>query len=120
MPVGRREFWESWDAKSAPFRARPVIIADLTERLELPAPFGWRIAQPFNSNAAWQTTFDRGPHEVWREEGEREGHVDLTHAALLTCCDLLNVGHGARNDLVKPATTSGDSADEACATFDPG
>jgi len=59
------------------------------------------------SNTARQTTFDRGADEIWCEERERDRHVDLTHAALLTCCDLLNVGHGARNDLVKPATTSG-------------
>jgi hypothetical protein len=31
-----------------------------SERFELPAPFGWRIAQPLDANAAWQTTFDRG------------------------------------------------------------
>src|SRR5205807_5569595 len=31
-------------------------------------------------------------------------HVDLTRIAFLTCCDLLNVGDGARHDLVKPAT----------------
>jgi hypothetical protein len=37
----------------------------------------------------------------------------------LTCRDLLNVSHGARNDFVKPATTSGDGADKARATFDP-
>ena len=66
-----------------------------------------------------RTAFDRSAHEVWCEECQRDRHVDLTHAALLTRCDLLNVGHGARNDLVKPATTSGDSADEARATFDP-
>ena len=72
-----------------------------------------------NSDAAWQATFDRRADEIWCEERERDGHVDLTHAAFLTCCDLLNVGHGARNDFVKPATTSGDGADEAGATFDP-
>jgi hypothetical protein len=42
------------------------------------------LTQPLDSNAAWQTTFDRGAHEVWCEERERYRHVDLTHAALLT------------------------------------
>ena len=69
---------------------------------------------------AWQTTFDRGPDEIWREERERDRHVDLTHAAFLTCCDLLNVGHRARHDLVKPTTTSCDRVDESCASLDPG
>src|SRR5258707_1701462 len=68
---------------------------------------------------AWQTTFDRGADEIWCEERERDRHVDLTHAALLTCCDLLDVSDRARNDFVKPATTSGDGANEARATFDP-
>ncbi len=77
------------------------------------------IAKSLDSNAAWQTTFDRGAHEVWCEERERDRHVDLAHAAFLTCRDLLNVGHRARDDFVKPATTSGDGADEARATFDP-
>jgi hypothetical protein len=86
---------------------------------ELLAPFCRSITKSLDSNTARQTTFDRGADEIWCEERERDRHVDLTHAALLTCCDLLNVGHGARNDLVKPATTSGDGADEARATFDP-
>src|SRR6476619_7985862 len=86
---------------------------------ELWAPFCRSITKSLDSNTARQTTFDRGADEIWCEERERNRHVDLTHAALLTCCDLLNVGHGAQNDLVKPATTSGDGADEARATFDP-
>src|SRR5436305_13194409 len=84
---------------------------------ELPTPLGWRITQPLDSNAA--NGLDRSAHEVWCEECQRDRHVDLTHAALFTRCDLLNVGHGARNDLVTPATTSGDSADAARATFAP-
>ena len=47
-------------------------------------------------------------------------HVDLAHAAFLTCRDLLKVGHGARNDFTKPATASGNGADEARATLNPG
>jgi hypothetical protein len=79
---------------------------------ELPILRDWRITQPLASNAAWQTAFDRSAHEVWREESQRDCHVDLTLAALLTGCDLLNVGHCARNHLVKPATTSSDGANE--------
>ena len=50
------------------------------------------ITKSLDSNAAWQSTFDRGPHEIWCEERERDGHVDLTRAAFLACRDLLNVG----------------------------
>ena len=77
------------------------------------------IAKSLNSDTARQTTFDRGLDEIWCEERERDRHVDLTHAAFLTCRDLLNVGHGARHDLVKPATTSCDGVDKARPSLDP-
>jgi len=46
--------------------------------------------------------------EVRCQECKRDGQIDLSRAAFLACGDPLNVGHGARHDLVKPATTSGD------------
>ena len=76
------------------------------------APFCRSITKSLDSNAAWQTTFDRGPHEIWCEERERDGHVDLACTAFLTCCDLLDVSDRTRNDFVKPATTSGDRVHE--------
>jgi hypothetical protein len=42
---------------------------------ELPIPLDWRITQPLDSNAAWQTAFDRSAHEVWCEESQRDCHV---------------------------------------------
>jgi hypothetical protein len=56
---------------------------------ELPTPFGWRITQPLDSNAAWQTAFDSGPHEIWCEEREQDRHVDLTQDAQIV--ELLTV-----------------------------
>ena len=90
-----------------------------SEGFELLAPFCRSVTKSLDSDPAWQTTFDRGPHEVWSEERERDRHVDLTRAALLTCRNLLDVGDRSRNDFVKPATASGDGANEARATFDP-
>jgi hypothetical protein len=37
MPVGYRDFWESWEAKSASFRARSAIIADSIQGLQTAA-----------------------------------------------------------------------------------
>jgi len=31
-------------------------------------------------DASRQPAFDPGPHEIWCEERERDGHVDLAHA----------------------------------------
>ena len=90
-----------------------------SEVLELLVPFGGGIAQSFNADAAGEAAFDRCLDEGWREERKRDGHVDLTHAAFVSCCDLPNVGHGTRQEFVKPATTSDECSDEAHAPFDP-
>jgi hypothetical protein len=90
-----------------------------SERLELPAPICRSIAESLDSYAAWQPPFDRCSDKIRGEERERDRHVDLTHAAFLACRDLLNIGHGARHNLIEPATTSGDCANEARAAFDP-
>jgi len=56
-----------------------------SEGFELSAPFRRSVAASFHSNATGQTTFDRGFDEVRCEERERDGHIDLTHAAFLAC-----------------------------------
>src|SRR6476659_2433380 len=69
-----------------------------SEGFKLSAPLGWRIAKSLDAETAWQATFDRRPDQIWREERERDRHVDLAHAAFLTSRDLLNVGYRARLD----------------------
>jgi hypothetical protein len=54
-----------------------------SEGFELSAPFRGSVAEPLDTNAAGQTTFDRGFNQVWCEERERDGHIDLSHAATL-------------------------------------
>src|SRR6202171_4196780 len=70
--------------KARRFEPGPQLLRIQSKGFKLPAPFWRSIAKSLDSNAAWQTTFDRGAHEVWCEERERYRHVDLTHAALLT------------------------------------
>jgi hypothetical protein len=41
-----------------------------SEGLELPAPFGWRITEPLDADAAGQATLYGGLDKVGREEGE--------------------------------------------------
>jgi hypothetical protein len=72
-------------------RAVAIIIADLVRALRTVGSILRGIAQSFNSYAARQTTFDRGFDEVWGEERERDGHIDLSHAAFLAGGDLLDV-----------------------------
>jgi hypothetical protein len=51
-------------ATESVIRAVPRLLRDQSERLELPAPFSRRIAQPFDPNTARQPTFDRCSNEV--------------------------------------------------------
>jgi hypothetical protein len=87
--------------QKADFAPRPHLLRIESERFELPAPFCRGIAKSLDTDPAGQTTFYRCSDKIRREEGERNGHVDLTHAAFLTCCDLLNVSDRARHNLVK-------------------
>ena len=52
--------------------------------LEQLAPFRRRIAEPRDTNATRQTTFDRGFDEIRCKERERDGHIDLTHATFFS------------------------------------
>ena len=64
-----------------------------SERLKLSAPFGRRIAEPLDADAARQATFHCGFHKVGGEKGKRDGHVDLPNAALLVSAKLSNRGY---------------------------
>ena len=66
-----------------------------SERLKLPAPFGRRIAEPLDADAAGQTTFYRCFDKIGREEGERDGHIDMPNAAFLASTKLSDRGHAA-------------------------
>jgi hypothetical protein len=68
------------------------LLGVQSERFELLAPLCRSIAKSLDSNAAWQPAFDRCSNEVWCEEGQRDGHVDLAYAAFLPLGDLLNIG----------------------------
>ena len=64
-----------------------------SECLELSAPFSRRIAEPLDADAAGQAAFNRCLDEIWREEGERDGHIDLPNAALLASAKFGDVGY---------------------------
>jgi hypothetical protein len=57
--------------------AAPQLFRIESERLKLPAPFGRRIAEPLDADAAGQAAFNCCLDKIWREEGERDGHIDL-------------------------------------------
>jgi hypothetical protein len=77
--------------REARFEPRPNLLRIQSEGFELSAPFRGSIAESLDTDAARQTTVDRGCDEVGCEERERDRHIDLTHAAFLACGDLLDV-----------------------------
>jgi len=89
-----------------------------SKRFELPAPFGRRIAEPFDADAAGQATFYGGLDKIGREEGERYGHVDLPNAALLADADFLDCGHSTNDHIVEPLAAFCDGADKVCASLE--
>ena len=64
-----------------------------SERLKLPAPFSRRISEPLDADAAEQATFYCSFDKVGCEEGERDGHIDLPNAALLSGTKLSDRGY---------------------------
>jgi hypothetical protein len=81
---------------------RGALILIKSERLELPAPFGRRIAKPLDADAAGQATFDGSLDQIGRKEGERYGHIDLPNAALFSDTHFLNRRHWTGDDIVEP------------------
>src|SRR5258705_8734907 len=72
-----RESDRTWRCNSAfcaaviqgPGSARQLSRIE-SERLKLPAPFGWRIAEPVDTDAAGQAAFYCRFDKIGREEGE--------------------------------------------------
>ena len=57
-------FWAKTDL-SSPIRALSCVQS---QGFELPAPFCRSVSKSLDANTAWQTTLDRGPHEIWCKE----------------------------------------------------
>jgi len=67
----QRTSWRSGIVcREASFERRPNLLRIQSEGFELSAPLRRSVAEPFDTNAARQTTFDRGFDEVWCEERE--------------------------------------------------
>jgi hypothetical protein len=116
--AGREDLDRSQHAYVVSLARIEALFRTESKRFELPAPFGWRIAEPLDTDAAGQTTFDRCLDKAGREEGERDRHVDLPDAAFFADADFLDGGHSTGDDIVEPLAAFGDSADEACAALE--
>src|SRR5262249_44619338 len=82
-----------------------------TKPLKLQRPFGRRITQGGDADAARKPPFDGGLDQSWRDEGHRYRHVDLANAALLARGNGFDAG-SATDDLVEPGTSARDGFDQ--------
>ena len=89
-----------------------------SERRELSAPFSWRIAESLDADAAGRAAVHGCFDKIWSEEGERDGHIDLSNAALLTSAKLRDRGHPTQDNIIQPSTASCDGADQARPAFE--
>src|SRR5436189_2532559 len=78
----------------------------------LARPLGWRMAQSGDANTAWQSTCDSGPDQIGRQEGERDGHVDLPCAAPLALGDAFGACVCVSEKFIKPPTAPCDRCDQ--------
>jgi hypothetical protein len=76
--------WKPFEAESSVPSPGLQLLRFQPEGFELLAPFCRGITKSLDSDTTRQPTFDRSPDEIRCEERERDRHVDLTHAALLT------------------------------------
>ena len=84
-----------------------------SERLKLRAPFSRRISEPLDADAAGQATFYGCFDKIGGEKGERNGHIDLPNAALLSGTKLSDRGYSTRDHIIQPPATAGYCADQA-------
>src|SRR5215510_14822828 len=82
-----------------------------TKPLKLQRPFGRRITQGGDADAARKPPFDGGLDQSRRDECHRYRHVDLTNATLLARGNGFDAG-SARDDLVEPGTSARDGFDQ--------
>src|SRR5215471_11972158 len=82
-----------------------------TKPLKLQRPFGRRITQGGDADAARKPPFDGGLHQSRRDECHRYRHVDVTNTALLARGNGFDAG-SARDDLVEPGASARDGFDQ--------
>src|SRR5215468_4514397 len=82
-----------------------------TKPLKLQRPFGRRITQGGDADAARKPPFDGGLDQSRRDECHRYRHVDVTNAALLARGNAFDAG-SATDDLVEPGTSARDRFDK--------
>ena len=83
----------------------------------LSRPFGRRIAQIGDFDAAGEPTFDRGCDQTRSDEGHLDRHVDVTNAAFKTRGDVPDIRNAGGDDF-QPSTATGNRSEQCRSTLD--
>jgi hypothetical protein len=86
-----------------------------SEHLALTRPFGRQVAEAGHPHSVGKPPIDSCLDEVGREEGERDRHVHLPHAAALTSGDAFGIRSGVGNEFVEPTAPPCNRCDQDCA-----
>jgi hypothetical protein len=77
-----------------------------SEHLVLARPVGGQVSESGHSHAMRQPPRDGRFHEIGRQEGKRDRHVDLPNAAPLALSDAFRICVGVGKKFVEPAAAS--------------
>jgi hypothetical protein len=101
-------------ARAQPQGIRPSMREP--EHLVLARPADRRVEQAGDADPVRQSAFDGGLDEARREEGQRDGHVDVALAAGLPCGDTVDC-YGVGLDLGQPLPSARNRGDELRASI---
>ena len=68
------------------------LLPRKAEHLVLLGPFGWQVAEASDAHAVGEPTIDGRFDQIGREESKRDGHVDLSRAAVFSRRDAVRTG----------------------------
>ena len=113
----------SGDRKPVPERSFRMLGTGTFKRQAehgvLARPLDWRMAQSGDANTAWQSTCDSGPDQIGRQEGERDGHVDLAYTAPFSLRDAFRICVCASDKFIKPVAAAGNRCNQGRAGLRP-
>ena len=81
------------------------------QHLMLTRPRDRRVEQAGDADPVWQSIFDGGFDEAWREESQRYRHADVALATRLPCGDAVD-RRGTGLDFGQPLPSPRDCANE--------
>ena len=88
------------------------LVSLQPEHLTLARPFGRQVAKSANAQTTGKSSLNSCLDQIWREESERDCHVDLPRGAILALRYCFYVDRGIDNDFIEPTSPPCDRCDQ--------